>query len=145
MAVGPLTIDTSVFINAFNIIEAGQETSNRLLAELQARGVPLFVPTLLLPELAAAIRRGHDDPDLARRFALEVSRLPNLTLIALDQLLAQQSLEVAARHRLRGSDAVYAAVALRYSCRLVTLDKEQHDRIASALETFTPAEFFDML
>jgi len=69
-----------------------------------------------------------------------LSRLPHLTLIPLDQLLAQQALEVAALHRLLGSDAVYAAVAQRFACSMVTLDNEQHDRVAATVKTYYLAE-----
>ena len=84
-------IDASVFLNAFNPGEAGHETSKEMLTRLQANGVPLIAPTLLLPEITAAIRRGQDNPNLARQFATALTHLPHLTLVPLDQLLAQQA------------------------------------------------------
>ena len=142
---GPLTIDASVFLNVFNPGEKGHDISTDLMGRLQSRGVPLIVPTLLLPELAAAIRRGLNKPDLAQKFAQAISHLPHLTLIPLDELLAQQAVDVAALYRLRGSDAVYVAVAKRYACPLVTLDREQHDRVEAALKTYYPAELLPNL
>ena len=142
---GPLAIDASVFLNAFNPGEEGHEISKEILARLQANGVPLIAPTLLLPETASVIRRGQDNPDLARQFATALSHLPHLTLVPLDQLLAQQALDIAALYRLRGSDAVYAAVAQRFACPLVTLDRQQHDRVAAMLKTFYPAELLPEL
>ena len=123
----PYTIDASVFLNAFNPAEAGHAESNRLLTLLQARAIPMIVPTLVLPEVAATISRVRNDASLAHSFTSQLERLPNLMLIALDTTLAQQAAEAAAEHRLRGSDAVYAAVALRFGSILVTLDREQHD------------------
>jgi predicted nucleic acid-binding protein len=137
---GPYVVDASVFLNAFIPEDVGHETSKDVLIRMQAQGVPLVAPTLLLPEVAGAIRRGQDDSYLARSFAGALSRLPHLTLVPLDQLLAQQALDAAALYRLRGSDAVYVAVALRYACPLVTLDMEQHDRAAAALKTYYPAD-----
>ena len=134
------TVDASVFLNAFNPYEAGHEDSNRLLARLQERAVPIIVPTLLLPEVAAAVGRGREDEDLARQFAHSLSRLPHLVWVPLDAALARQAVDVAARHRLRGSDAVYAAVALRFGCTLVTLDREQRERASRALSAHYPAE-----
>jgi predicted nucleic acid-binding protein len=136
----PYTIDASVFINAFNPAEADHSDSYRLLALLREQAAPLIAPTLLLPEVAAAIRRGRGDESLARQFAAALSRLPHLVLTPLDQTLAQQAGEIAARHSLRGSDAVYAAVALRFGSTLVTLDREQRERVATALSTCTPLE-----
>ncbi len=136
----PYTIDASVFLNAFNPAEAGHADSNRLLALLQAQTLPMIVPTLVLPEVAATISRVRGDASLARTFADQLSRLPNLMLITLDPTLAQQAAEAAAQHRLRGSDAVYAAVALRFGTIFVTLDREQHDRLTSALTAYYPPE-----
>ena len=134
------TVDASVFVNGFNPYEAGHEESRRLLALLQEQAAPIVVPASLLPEVAAAIGRGRQDADLAREFAAALSRLPHLVLIPLDTTLAQQAADVAAQYQLRGSDAVYAAVALRFGSTLITLDREQRERGTSALLTLYPAE-----
>lgn len=134
------SVDASVFLNAFNPYEAGHEQSHRLLARLQERATPIIVPTLLLPEVAAAISRGREDDALAREFATALSRLPHLVLIPLDTVLAQQAADIAAQYRLRGSDAVYAAVALRFGSVLITLDREQRERVASLLPTYDSAQ-----
>ncbi len=138
--IGPYVVDASVFLNAFLIKESGSETSKALLEHLQAEANPLISPYLLLPETAAALSRGQNDAVLARRFALALQRLPYIVLLPLDKVLARQSVEMAAGYRLRGSDAVYAAVAQRFACPLITLDREQHDRLAALLPTYYPAE-----
>ncbi len=125
---GPFVIDASVFLNAFNPTETGSQVSKEMLARLQVQAVPLIAPTLLLPEVAAAL-----------------SRLPNLVLVSLDQMLAQQALDIAALYRLRGNDAVYAAVAQRFACHLVALDHQQHDRLAVLLKTHYPEELLPTL
>ena len=134
------TVDASVFLNAFNPYEVGHAESNQFLAYLQEQAIPIIVPTLVLPEVAAAISRGSGNLDWAREFASKLERLPHLVLVPLDAVLARQAVDVAAAHRLRGSDAVYVAVALRFGSVLATLDREQHDRAANALTTFYPSE-----
>ena len=137
---GPYTVDASVFLNAFNPTEVGHAESLRFLAQLQAEAIPMVAPTLLLPEVAAAVSRGRANAGLARAFASALSRLPHLMLVPLDGVLAQQAADVAAGHRLRGRDAVYAAVALRFGSSLVTLDREQRARAAAVLTTRRPSE-----
>jgi predicted nucleic acid-binding protein len=137
---GPFAVDASVFLNAFNPFEPGHEDSLLFLRHLHLQGVPLFAPTLLLPEVAAAVSRGRGDAALARRFAGELTRLPHLMLMPLDATLAAQAVEVASQHRLRGSDAVYAALAQRLGGTLVTLDREQHDRVSAILSVRCPAD-----
>jgi predicted nucleic acid-binding protein len=133
-------IDASVFLNAFNPAEPGHAESRDLLARLLADGTPVAVPTLVLPEVAGAISRVHGDGRLAREFSGELAQLPNLILVPLDAALAHQARDLAADHRLRGADAVYAAVASRFGAILVTLDREQRDRLSTALVTRSPTE-----
>jgi predicted nucleic acid-binding protein len=134
------TVDASAFLNAFNPYEAGHEDSYRLLARFQEEATPIVVPAVLLPEVAAAISRGRENEALAREFAAALGRLPHLVLIAVDAVLAQQAAEIAAQFRLRGSDAVYAAVALRFGSTLVTLDREQRERVGAVIPARFPAE-----
>ena len=134
------TVDASVFLNAFNPYEAGHEASHRFLAGLQEQAVPIIMPLLLLPEVAAAVSRGREDEALAREFATALTRLPHLVWVSLDSTLARQAADVAAQYRLRGSDAVYAAVALRFGATLITLDGEQRERVEAVLAARTPAE-----
>ena len=134
------TIDASVFLNGFNPYETGYAESHQLLARMRDEAMPIIVPTLLLPEVAAAVSRGREDSDLASRFTANLRHLPHLILIPLDETLAQQAADIAARQRLRGSDSVYAAVALRFGSTIVTLDREQRERVAALIPTRLPAE-----
>lgn len=134
------TVDASVFLNAFNPYEPGHPDSRRFLSQLQEQATPIVVPTLLLPEVAAAIGRGRQDETLARSFASGIERLPHLIWVPLDRTLAQQAVDAAAQFRLRGSDAVYAAVALRFGSTLVTLDQEQGERVKAAVASLSPQE-----
>lgn len=109
------TIDASVFVNAFNPHEEGHEASRELLAFLLREGIEITVPTLLFPEIAAAVARGRDDTDLARKFADALGNLPYLVEVWLDGILAHQAKDVASEYRLRGSDAVYGLISSRKS------------------------------
>ena len=142
---GPFSVDASVFLNAFIPSEKGSDISREVLARLQTQSVPIIAPYLLLPETAAAISRGQNNPEFARQFSLNLEHFPHLVLIPLDNGLARQALEIAAFYRLRGSDAVYAAVAQRFACPLITLDKEQHDRITAVVSTYYPEELLSEL
>ena len=77
---------------------------------------------------------------LAREFATALSRMPHLVIIPVDNTLARQAVDVAAQYRLRSSDAVYVAVALRFGSTLVTLDRQQRERAQQVLMARLPAE-----
>jgi predicted nucleic acid-binding protein len=134
----PVTVDASVFVNAFSPKEDGSDKSFEFLSQLRRDGVPLIQPTLFFPEVVASIARKRDETEAALELARELRKFPSLTLIDLDDDLAQFASEVAAKYRLRGSDSVYAAVALRFGTELVTLDKEQLERLPKVLTVKTP-------
>ena len=134
----PVTVDASIFVNAFSPDEARSDASMEFLAQLKSDGIPLIQPTLFFPEFVASIARKHDDANVALDLARELKNFSNLTLVDLDESLADVASDVAARYRLRGSDAIYAAVALRFGTELITLDKEQLARLPKVLSVRTP-------
>ena len=141
----PVTIDASVFVSAFSPAEAAQRDSKTFMTRVRETSAPVIVPTLVLPEVAAAISRGQGKPELGIAFALELVNFPNLILVDVDESLAKLAVETAAHHRLRGSDAVYAAVALRFSSLLVTLDTEQRECLKDVLTVYFPAQALEKL
>ena len=57
-----VTVDASVFVNAFSPKETGSDRSWEFIHSLEEAGTPVIVPALLLPEIAAAIARRQDYP-----------------------------------------------------------------------------------
>lgn len=133
-----VTVDASVFVNAFSPDEDGSDESADFLFKLQKDGIPVIQPTLFFPEVVASIARKRDEAEVALELATELKNFSKLTLIELDEDLADAASEIAAKHRLRGSDAVYAAVALRFGTELITLDKEQLMRLPKVLTVRKP-------
>ena len=134
------TVDASVFVNAFNPHEKGHAASLEILSLIQLRGDPVVVPTLLVTEVASAVARAIDDTAGAVGYSDAVTALPNLTLVTLTPAIARQAADLAATHRLRGADAIYVAVALRYGTVLVTRDGEQQARGRAAVNCRTPEQ-----
>jgi predicted nucleic acid-binding protein len=134
------TIDASVHISALNPAEADSATSQAFLTLVRQHRIPLFCPTLLLVEVAAAVARAFDDADRAVALAEALRGLPNQTLVPLDESLADCAVVLAATARLRGADAVYAAVAQQYGTTLITLDRQQLDRLSPLVSTALPAD-----
>jgi predicted nucleic acid-binding protein len=134
----PVTVDASVFVSAFTPGEPAHAESKTRMRDIRKSGTPIIVPMLVIPEIAAAFARGQGKPGLGLAFAEEVASLPMLTLVSMDKNLAMLAAETAATYKLRGSDAVYAAVALRFGTQLVTLDREQLERLAPALPVSAP-------
>lgn len=133
-------MDASVFVNAFNPHEAGHAASLEILSHIQRQGDPVIVPALLVTEVASAVARASDDTAGALNYVEALTALPHLTLIAVTPAVAREAADLAATHRLRGADAIYVAVALRYGTILVTRDGEQRARGAAVVTCQTPEE-----
>lgn len=134
----PVTIDASVFVSAFTPSEEEHQACKAFMREVRESSAPIIIPTLVIPEIAAAIGRGQGKPDLGYSFAIEVSQFPNVTLVDLDESLAETAANLAAHYRLRGSDAVYAAIATRFATELVSLDKEHLERVKKVVTVRKP-------
>ena len=133
-----VTIDASVFVSAFTPTEPAHKASKAFMLRVRDEAIPIIVPVLVLPEISAALARGQGKPELGLAFTQELRNFPNTTFIDVDASLANLAVEIAAQNRLRGSDAVYAAVALRFGTELITLDKEQLERLPKVLPVKKP-------
>jgi predicted nucleic acid-binding protein len=136
-----LTIDSSVFVSAARSSEVGHAESTAFMTWVRNTRPRLFLSTLVMAEVAAALSRTGSDSGLSQQYAIAVSQLPNTVMVALDEGLARQSAALGAQHRLRGADAVHLASAALFAAELVTLDREQIERGAGIVQTFTPADF----
>ena len=134
------TIDASVWVNAESPAEPGQPESRALLDALFASRQRIIVPTLLPVEIAGVIARSRTDSALGARMAAVIFNIPMLQWVDLDEAFARQAADLAAAHRLRGADAVYAAVAVAHGCDLVSLDREHLTRLTAVVRTLTPAD-----
>jgi predicted nucleic acid-binding protein len=137
------TLDASVHVSALNPHEPESVASQALLRLVRQRQIPLFCPTLLPVEVAAAIARSRDDASRAVALAALVRGWPNQSLVPLDGAVADRATDLAARLRLRGADAVYAAVAQQYGTILITLDRQQLERLPPEVRVARPADVLD--
>jgi predicted nucleic acid-binding protein len=122
-------------------MEIGHAESTAFLSWVRNARPRLFLPTLVMAEVAAALSRTGSKPSLAQQYAMAVSQLPNTVMVVLDEGLARQAAALGAQHKLRGADAVYLASATLFAAELVTLDHEQLRRGAAIVQTLAPAEF----
>jgi predicted nucleic acid-binding protein len=127
-------------MNADSPGERGQADSRALLDKLYSSGIRIIVPTLLVVEVAGVVARTRGDSLLAQTVASDILALPHLFFVALDSSMSLQAADLAAKHHLRGADAVYAAVALSHKCDLVSLDHEHLTRLTTVLNAITPSD-----
>lgn len=136
-----ITIDSSVFVSAARPSEISHAESTNFLNWVRNLRPRLFLPTLIMAEVAAALSRTGSAAGLAQQYALAIAQLPNTVMVALDDSLARQAAALGAQHKLRGADSVFIASASLFAAELVTLDRQQLERGSSIVQTLSPAEF----
>ena len=134
----PVTIDASVFVSAFTPTEPAHQASKTFMLSVRKQSLPIIVPILVLPEISAALSRGQGKPELGKAFVEELRSFPNTIFVDVDEIVATLAVDIAANNRLRGSDAIYAAVALRFGTELITLDNEQLEQLSKVVAVRSP-------
>ena len=135
-----LVVDASVWVSRYLPAEETHDASREWLESYFPAGGQLVEPMLLLVELSAAISRRTGAADVAWETAERLTRLRGIRFVPLDRRLGVMATRVAADRRLRGADAIYAAVAHRLAVPLVTWDREQLDRAGGLIRVGTPDE-----
>ena len=133
-----LTLDANVFVAAEIRSEPDHEAAQRVISVAVEQGLRLHLPWLAVVEASVAIGRRFGDADPAARLAAELADMPGATFHPLDRTLALLAATMGAECRLRGADAVYAAVARRHGTCLITCDDELRRRTAGVIEVLTP-------
>ena len=136
-----LTIDASVFVSAARPSEELYNLSYSFLQEVKREKI--FCPTLILAECAAAIARPTGDSALSRRLVSLIKHFPGMTLISLSQSIALHAAEITIENRLRGADAVYAAVAEDFDAILISWDEEMLQRSPKIVSAMSPMQWLD--
>lgn len=131
-------VDASVVVAVFLENDPGHGAARRWLEEVALAGSRVVAPSVLLPEVASAIRRATADEGPARRAVHLLLSEPVISIAPLSEEMAVHAAEVAAAAGLRGTDAVYAGLAAGLGYRLVTLDREQLERAREVAETMEP-------
>lgn len=110
--------------------------------------VTLLAPTVVLPEVGAAIARARREARISRaqetvahRSWIELSE--EIDLVTVDAELASEARQLTTERTLRGMDAVYVAVAARFgvggSVGLLSFDRSQREAAGGTIGLL-PAE-----
>lgn len=136
-----LTVDANIFVSARMRTEINHLVSDQFLNHIVAAATVVRCPALVLPETATAIIRSTRRVSLANGAVSQIVNFPYLTLIDLTADHARQAADIAIACRLRGADAVDAAVAQEFGTTLITWDQELLTRGVAAVPTLTPGNW----
>lgn len=106
-----ICIDASVFVASARASEPGHAASNQFFETVITEGEKVCCPALVLPECAAALARRTDRTEMGEEIVWFIQTFPRIRLEPLTLQRTERAAEIAAHHRLRGADAIYAATA----------------------------------
>ncbi|HEY7032216.1 MAG TPA: type II toxin-antitoxin system VapC family toxin [Thermomicrobiales bacterium] len=134
-----IVVDASVWISALLSKDVNHGVSRAWRRAWIAAGGTFTLPLLILPEVAGAVARRTGQARLGDRAVATIVANPRVTLVSVDRQLARLAAEHASSSPLKGSDAVYTALAEQLSVPLVTWDNEQLTRVGGRVRVQQPA------
>lgn len=133
-------IDASVHVADIRPAEPHHTEARSFLRQVAVETSPVYLPVIVLAEVAAAISRGTRDPALARRLTAVLQRVPHFEFVPISADLGRLAAALASDYGIRGCDAVYVALARERGARLITLDRQQRDRVPPDVIARSPGE-----
>lgn len=131
-------VDANVWVAAIRPGERDCDPCREFLRRCLQSAVIMVCPVLVLAEIAGCIARAVQSRHEAELALLKLQRNPCLRLVPILQPLAESAARIAARHFLKGADALYLATAQHHHATLITLDDEILKRGSSVVAVQTP-------
>jgi len=135
-----VVVDASVWLSTLLRAYPFYEASLRWLRHFLLEDGTVAAPMTLMSEVAGAYARRTGQAGIAVQYSLEIQSDPRVQLYSVDAALGDASARLAAHLPLKGSDAVYVALAQGLGSPLVTRDREQLARGSTVIQTMTPEE-----
>lgn len=124
MSASPVVVDSSVALKWFEPQGALHvAAAQALLGDHEAGLIMLTAPTHLLLEIMNALWSHRATAGQIKR-AAELMRKLRVDFVEPDAVLLARAAEMAVEHRITVNDALFAALAERLKCELVTADRE---------------------
>ncbi len=123
-----IVVDSSVFVAAFRESEPYAREAFRILQQIEKGILTAVIPTIVVLEVAAAIRRRTGSESLAQQVGEKLLSFSAISLIDVTAFRMLDYLDLAARIGLSGMDSIVVGVAREFDLPLMTLDKEMAAR-----------------
>lgn len=136
-----MTVDASVWVASQIAADVHHAEADRCLEMCLATGARLFVPEIVLLEVAAGVARLARDAGAGQVAARKLEHFPGIHFHPLDRRRLEKTLLLATRNFLRAADALYLATAREAKATLITLDEEMLQRGAAVTTVLTPASW----
>ncbi|MBX3070722.1 MAG: type II toxin-antitoxin system VapC family toxin [Thermomicrobiales bacterium] len=135
-----MVIDASVWLRFLNSGEEHHSATSAWIEKVGFAGRSFAVPAIFLAEIAGAVARSGTPDDVLDLVVAEIAQSGFIEVYPVDSSLIVDSVAIIKSTRLKGADAIYAALALRLHLPLVSWDKEHLSRASSVVDVMTPVQ-----
>ena len=126
-----VTIDSSVIISSLKEDEEKHDICRKIMEKVKNAEFIVFVPYIVLVEVAAAIKRRTGSKELAKRIRKGLETMDTIYFLDLTKYRARDAAEIAEQTGTRGMDAIVVQAAKENDTTLITLDMEMAKRVRS--------------
>jgi predicted nucleic acid-binding protein len=142
MAAIRVTIDANIFVSSLDKPDPEYAAANELLDAIMDKQIDMRSPWILPIEVVCSCSR--KSIKYADRWSATFTKFNN-TLYSVNYDLAEQAKKIGNVYRLKGMDAIYAAVSLTTDSILVTNDndmlKKLSPKVQSEIKIFSLSDF----
>lgn len=126
------TIDSSVIVSSLLKDEIHYQKAREIWNQVLTKQIVAILPSTVLIEVSAAIRRKTGSEELAVAIANEIYILDSVIFVEIDKQRAFKTANLNAKYGLRGMDAVLMQVSREFKATLVTFNKEIIEKLRIA-------------
>lgn len=136
-----VVIDASVWVSMLRPQDVNHQTARLWVGAYLSSGGLFVAPALFAVEIAASISRNTRNPADAHLAARQLYTGPmsaRMHLVAMNETIIKEAINMAADFGIRGADATYVALAKQLGIPLVSFDQEQLNRSTNVITAIHP-------
>ena len=139
-----IVIDTSAWIAGLVTTDAHHADTSPFLDLMELRPIRFIVPAHFLAEVAGVLARTGESDEIIEREIKSIDSSGRFLVTPISVGHGLLAAEIARLAKIRGSDAIFLALARGLDRPLITWDKQQRERGAVFCPTMTPVEAMEL-
>ncbi len=139
-----IVIDTSAWIAGLVSDDAHHADTVPFLRLMESRTTRFVVPALFLAEIAGVLARTGERDEIIQREITSIETGGRFHIVPISVGQGLLAAEIARVAKIRGSDAVFLALARGFELPLVSWDRQQRERGSLICQTMTPVEAMEL-
>ena len=139
-----IVIDASVWLSAILPADVHYQYTVPWKHRVEVSGEPIAVPAHFPAEVAGVLSRTGSDHSFIADTLDQIGSERLFTIYPISAAFGRLCAEMASLAAVRGSDAIYLALAQFLDVPMLTWDKQQRERGAMFCRTMTPVEVMEM-